>query len=92
MFAILDHLIDSCFAVLLLYLVIRFTKPYTSDQHRDFMLLVCENKQALNNAISYGQRMAAAERMWRVCREDADRTMIHLLAQVGSESVAVTSH
>ena len=79
-FVIFDHLLDTFFAIMLVYLLIRFTKPYSPDEHASFMLVISQNQHEIDTAITYAERMAAAERLLQACRDDANRTMIHLLS------------
>ena len=79
---IFDHLGDTVFAIMLVYLIIKFTKPYTIEQHASFMLVISQDLNVIKKAISNAERMAAAERLMQACRDDADRTMVHLLAQI----------
>ena len=79
-FVIFDRLVDTFFAIILIYLVIRFTKPYTLEEHRSFMLVVSQNLSVIDKALVNAERMAAAERLLQACRDDANRTMIHLLS------------
>ena len=88
---IFDHLGDTVFAIMLVYLIIKFTKPYTIEQHASFMLVISQDLNVIKKAISNAERMAAAERLMQACRDDADRTMVHLLAQVRDESSVVQS-
>ena len=81
-FVIFDHLVDTFFAMMLIYLIIKFTKPYTIEQHASFMLVISQDLNVINKAITNAERMAAAERLLQACREDANRTMVHLLAQI----------
>ena len=81
-FVIFDHLVDTFFAIMLFYLTIKFTKPYTIEQHASFMLVISQDLNVINKAITNAERMAAAERLLQACREDANRTMVHLLAQI----------
>ena len=79
--AALDGILDIIFAAMLAYLVIRFTRPYTVEEHRRCFLAFCSNRHILNKVINNGHRMMAAERMLQIRKEDADRMMLHLLAQ-----------
>ena len=81
-FVIFDHLLDTFFAIMLFYLTIKFTQPYTIEQHASFMLVISQDLNVITKAITNAERMAAAERLLQACREDADRTMVHLLAQM----------
>ena len=44
------------------------------------MLVISQDLNVITKAITNAERMAAAERLLQACREDADRTMVHLLA------------
>ena len=81
-------------AVMIAKLVIKLSRPYSIEEHRNHLLAFCENHKQMNQFIADGHRIQQAKRLMLQRREYVDRLLLHMLetSSVGSSVKDDQSH